>query len=153
MINDAIQKAIKDNLPAAVAGELATFIEQANKDARVLNNQEADIRVLQQSIKSKDEEILQIRILLNKYSDWEKREAAVLAAQNKLEVTLAEKDKAAAENALSKIYTLTEIAFRNPRIVHSEFSSRQENYMSPGNSYPLQATLNDSKNITVEEMK
>jgi hypothetical protein len=77
-ITQSIQDAIKQNLPSAVAGELAAFIEQANKDKKGLADAQLASANANKELAECKLEIQKLAEKLKAYSDLEKREKAVL---------------------------------------------------------------------------
>lgn len=93
-MNDAIRTAITNNLPAAVAGELATFIKQAESTAQQLVS-------LREESKRQVITIEQLREQVRAQADLDAREAALASGRaNLTEQELALTSREAANQAV-----------------------------------------------------
>lgn len=152
-LTSQIEQAIKDNLPAAVAGELATFIKQANADkATVLGLQMRldDSEKTFQLLKKQHDEAIET---LSKYRELETREKAVQERENKFEVEVANNRVLAAETQNKALYTLVETVFRNPRLVQHESGSVAMVVPGSGTACGYSTSQPFNKITTSEEMK
>lgn len=89
-INDAITKAIQDNLPAATALELQKYIQEAESAKDELRRSLDSVSLKDKHIRLLDTEILDHKANLERAGDLSKREAALLTAESKLAITIAE---------------------------------------------------------------
>ncbi len=140
-INDAITKAIQENLPAATAGELQKYILKADateKDFKalklkfdeVLNTTETQAKQIK-DYKGKKEFFLSLQ----------KREANIILAENNLKVAMAELKIIEAEKRADAVYKLAEIAFKNRSITKMVSTSVPvyQSYPGGGGSYSAQS--------------
>lgn len=137
-LTESVQKAIKESLPALAANELSQFIEQANRDKKQLEEHREVVRKLSLSTVELSETIKGLESKLTAYKDLEKREDEVKA------------DLMNAVKAKEDVFKLAEIAFRNPRLVHSEHGTIPVGVSSNGGYV---SSANTSLTKSVEETK
>lgn len=147
-INQAVQDAIKQNLPSVVAEELSVFIEQAARDKKVLEEHKEVVRKLSLSTVELAETNKGLEGKLSAYKDLEKREREVEKREQALELTLCKGDLTNAVRRAEMVERLAEIAFKNPRIIHSESSSTSTPNAS---GYSVMTTSGTQR--TIEETK
>lgn len=114
-----IQDIIKKNLPAEVGENLKRVLqegESAKHSLEVARRELNDTKSERDAFK-KERDGLQKQ--LDAHELLAKREADVLARENKIEVHDAQIRAQTAEHSLSQLFRLTEIAFRNPKIIRT----------------------------------
>lgn len=119
-MNTEITTAIRANLPAATAAELSDFIKIANQQKIELESAREKIKVLNFQTAELMTKIVELTSELAKYFDLEKREEQLLLSNNKLEVTIARKERDCAHEKTQAIFHLAETVFKNPRLLQSE---------------------------------
>lgn len=147
-LNENITKAIKESLPTLAANELSEFIEQAQRDKKLLDEHKEVVRKLSLSTVEMAETIKGLDNTLKAYKDLEKREREVEKREQAIEVTLAKADLVNAVKAKEDVFKLAEIAFRNPRLVHNENSS-----VPIANNLGYYTTANANTHKVIEETK
>ncbi len=115
-INQAITKAIEENLPSAVAGELAQYIKTSEDTKKALDRLKEDYEAIQSTNDTLRKEITAFKDQQIKYVDFLTREKAVIIAENNLKVVIAEHKSIEAEKRADAIYKLAETAFKNRAI-------------------------------------
>jgi hypothetical protein len=115
-INDAITKAIQENLPAATAGELNKFITQAEATKRDLDHYKNLVETKDVEIQQYKAENEHLKNVAKVYGDLNTREKAIIAAEVNLKLIISEHKAIEAEKRADAIYKLAEKAFGNRAI-------------------------------------
>ena len=148
-----IQDVIAKNLPAATAGELRKYLDLAVKQEGELQA----VRLRESGLERKSAVLeADLTIAKKEIADLQAREKRSLdldARERGFELECARLKLAAAEDKTKSIVGLAEIAFRNPRLVHSLTENAQ--VQRPVGNPPYQTQMPEFKSIfgTTEETK
>ncbi len=119
-ITNEITAIIKQNLPAAVADELGSFISQAQEDSIKLKECEFLLVELGEQIIQLEKQVEDLQSRETQLSEIIKREKDVSERENKLEVTLSKNEAEQAKLRAGDIKELASIVFRNRSLIHRE---------------------------------
>lgn len=121
-----ISQSIQKNLPAAVAEELKSYLEQAKADKAALQEKTGQCEkarlALEEATKERDE--LRSRVLAE--VELETKRLELEARERAMDLKLAIADRLAAEKTCNAVLELTRIVFKNPTLTYNTSGSKSE---------------------------
>lgn len=133
-----IQDVIARNLPAHVSSVLQSRLQDATKFESQYNTEKS---LKEKAVKLADErldELTQLKKVLARHEEIEKREKAVLDRELRLDIELAKKDTACAQAVVGKYDFLMGVIFKNPTYREMAYKGGMQNVN--GMSIPLNET-------------
>lgn len=118
-LNEEITLAIQKNLPAAVAGELKSYLEEAEKNKILIIELQENNKELRDSYNTTYNNCHNLEIKLNQHKTLDIREAEILKQENNLKVTIAQIELTHALKRADIIQELVSTIFKNPTMRRS----------------------------------
>lgn len=151
-INEAITKVIQENLPAATAGELKKYFDEADKTKESLGHIKKLYDDLMESFKRHTELVDKLQKDASKHNNLIEREKAIIVAENNLKLVITENKVIEAEKRADAIYRLAETAFKNRSITRMVSTSVPVYQPYPGGGGQF-STVNGSEYHTEGEIE
>jgi hypothetical protein len=152
-MNDEITQAIQKNLPAAVAGELKSYLAQAEADKEQIVRLSDKVAQLRQACEIGDKALKDAQEKLAAHVAIDKRLAEVTEKENRLAVTLAEARASAAERRAEDIHALVGTVFKNPTVKRSLYENQGMNQQYNSQTGGTIAVPNGTTTITEETVE
>ena len=145
-LSNEIQDLIAKNLPAIAANEFQRYLMQAAGFETQNKTLQEEVQAWKKTANARDMELATVKASIADLQAREKRSLALDARERGFELECARLKLAAAEDKTNSIVGLAEIAFRNPRLVHSMTENAQ--VQRPQGNPPYMAQMLESKTIS-----
>lgn len=153
MLTQEVQDLIAKNLPAIAASELQKYLMQTAGFETQNKTLLEEVRAWKQTANERDVELATAKASIADLQAREKRSQDLDARLLGFELECARLRLAAAEDKAKVIISLAEIAFRNPRLVHTETMTGRSPCPTPAGGYASSTDVAYKIERTTEETK
>lgn len=116
-ISDSVQRAIHDQLPSVIAGELKAYLQKAKENELKVVNLEKELNGKTKEYSALEIKYNELTKRLEKFTALEKREPEILAKEIRLEAEMLKVKLEESYKRADSIKELVSLVFRNPRYI------------------------------------
>lgn len=116
-ISDSVQRAIHDQLPSVIAGELKAYLQKAKENELKVVNLEKELNGKTKEYSALEIKYNELTKRLEKFTALEKREPEILAKEIRLETEMLKVKLEESYKRADSIKELVSLVFRNPRYI------------------------------------
>lgn len=116
-ISDSVQRAIHDQLPSVIAGELKAYLQKAKENELKVVNLEKELNGKTKEYSALEIKYNELTKRLEKFTALEKREPEILAKEIRLETEMLKVKLEESYKRADSIKDLVSLVFRNPRYI------------------------------------
>lgn len=157
-LDSQILEIIRSTLPESTAGVLKTYLEQAEKNSKLIAELNTKVESLRTAVDSRDREITKLGSQISENGDLEKKRKELAILEEKLalerrdlELTILKATHEEVKRSRQEIHELVDRVFRNPIITHERYyQDSKSGYDNQRGSYSDSISTTDRVTITKE---